>query len=472
MRTRALVALVLLAVGAQPASAADVTWDGAGMTIADTQGESSRLAVQLDPNVAARVHDDAGGLRPGRGCLGTPRDVACGLLGPPCVACSARIDLGAGDDALTLSGSSQKGPFVVSAGAGDDDVRIVGAANAIVDGGPGADVLRADAASELDGGEGPDALGGDRAIASYAPHAAGVTVTLDGVANDGVPGEGDNVATRSVIGTEAADALTGNDEANDLRGRGGDDALVGSGGDDTLRGEGGANRILAGTGDDRVEASPTDAVKCGRGTDVATGLPVPGAWGDCETVFESLEEPWLTAGDIALRKRRPTVALGWHEAAGVAAPPISASGVVELRHRGVVIARGAFAGLRRPARRAVRLALTARGTKLACRSARAVRMLVVASGRADAPLNTASRSAIRRDARLPRVGTCASARSAVGQLASAVLGATARPRGGVICTPPRTAEHSTPAWTATPARHSACAVAAGSHSVHRSDVTG
>jgi len=400
----ALVALVLLSVAAQPALAADVTWDEAGMTIADTQGESSRLAVQLDPNVAARVHDDAGGLRPGRGCLGTPRDVTCGLLGPQCIACSARIDLGAGNDALALTGTSQKGPFVVSAGAGDDNVRIVGKANAIVDGGPGADVLRADAVSELNGGEGPDAVGGDRAIASYASHGAGVTVTLDGVANDGVPGEGDNVATRSVIGTEAADALTGNDEANDLRGRGGDDVLVGSGGDDTLRGEGGANRVLAGAGDDRVEASPADAVKCGRDTDVATGLAVPGAWGDCETVFESLEEPYLTAGGVALRARRPTVTLGWHEAPGTA-PPISASGVVELRHRGVVIARGAFAGLRRPARRAVRLALTARGRKLACRSARDVRMLVVASGRVETPLDTLARSATRRDARLPR--TCA-----------------------------------------------------------------
>ena len=81
-----------------------------------------------------------------------------------------------------------------------------------------------------------------------------------------------------------------------------------------------------------------------------------------------------------------------------------------MRYRSVVIGRGAFADVRQPATRAVTLALTARGKRLACRAARAVRLLVVATGRMAPPLSLTSRSAIRRDGRLPRVGTCKKAR--------------------------------------------------------------
>ena len=60
----------------------------------------------------------------------------------------------------------------------------------------------------------------------------------------------------------------------------------------------------------------------------------------------------------------------------------------------------------RPARRVVTLRLNARGTALACRSARKVRVLVVA-GSGDT--SSAGQSAMRRGARLPRIGTCAKA---------------------------------------------------------------
>jgi hypothetical protein len=39
-----------------------------------------------------------------------------------------------------------------------------------------------------------------------------------------------------------------------------------------------------------------------------------------------------------------------------------------------------------------------------------VRLLVVATGQVAAPVSVSSRSAIRRVARLPRTGTCATAR--------------------------------------------------------------
>ena len=406
MRWGVLVAMVLAAaaVAAAPAGAADVTYNAGGMVITGAPGESSRLTVTFDPYGTRTVHDDAGGLRPGIGCIGTFHDVSCGgLLAPACRPCTARIDLGDANDTLSLAGTSEKGPFLVTAGAGDDDVHILADTNALVDGGPGRDTLRADTYSELFGGPGPDVISGN-ATASYAALAAGVTVTLDGVANDGAPGEGDNVMTNAVIGSDGADTMTGNDAANDLSGRGGDDVLFGGGGADTLRGGGGASRIDAGPGDDRVEATRGDAVRCGAGTDVAVGLDVPGVHGDCEAVLAADESPYLTVSDVRVSKRRPRVTLGWHTYPGVLDFPETASGVVELRYRGRLIATGAFSSVTRPAARVVTLRLNARGKALACRSARRVRLLVVA-GNGDT--FSAGQSAMRRDARLPRVGTCA-----------------------------------------------------------------
>ena len=248
-----LLALVIgLAVGVAPASAADVSFTGGGLTITGAPGEGSRLTVQADDNSRATVRDDADGLRPGPGCIGTPRQVVCEyLLAQQCHPCAATIDLGDASDTIILSGTPVKGPFLVDAGAGDDLVQIRGDANAIVRGGPGNDTLRADGLSELDGGEGADVLQGDRASASYVSRTAGVTVTLDGVANDGVLGEHDNAATGSVVGGDGADALTGNAAGNEISGRAGADFLAGEDGDDTLRAAGGGiDRVEAGAGDD------------------------------------------------------------------------------------------------------------------------------------------------------------------------------------------------------------------------------
>ena len=413
MRRGALVALVLLwtGVAAAPASAADVTFfQGQELKITGAPGESSRLSVRFFPDREASVHDDAGTLRPGLGCLGTFYDVSCPQLLPlqQCHPCSVSIDLGDGNDTLTLAGQYQKSPFAVSAGAGDDDVHILADTLAVVDGGPGRDRLRADTYSELDGGEGADVIEGN-GTASYAKRSGGVTVTLDGAANDGAPGENDNVTAPHVIGGAGADSLTGDDRVNELNGGGGDDVLGGGGGADLLRGVGGTNRLDGGDGNDTVDGSPGDAVKCGRGADVALGLQVPGTYGDCEAVFSSTgESPYLTVSNISLSRRRPQVTLGWHHYPpaypGAVEFPEPASGIVELRYRGKVIGRGTFADASRPAPRSVALRLNARGKALACRSARNVRLLVVATS---AQTFSVGHSAIRRDARLPRVGTCA-----------------------------------------------------------------
>jgi hypothetical protein len=392
---------------AAPANAAVVSFTGGGLTITGAPGEGSRLTVEADANTRATVHDDADGLQPGPGCIGTPRQVVCEmLLAQGCYPCAATIDLGDASDTLILSGTPVKGPFIVEAGAGDDLVQLVGDANAIVRGGPGNDTLRADGLSELDGGEGADVLQGDRASASYVSRTEAVTVTLDGVANDGVLGEHDNAATGSIIGGDGADALTGNGAGNEISGRAGADFLAGEDGDDTLRAAGGGiDRVEAGAGDDRVEGTIDTDVRCGAGRDVASGLRVPGAYGDCETVFETGGDlPYLTVGAITVIKQRPRVVIGWHDPLTEVGPAVTASGIAEMRYRGRIIARGRFTNVVQPEQRRIGLPLTARGRALACRSARSVRLLVVATGQV--PLNT-SRAAIRRGARLPRIGRCA-----------------------------------------------------------------
>jgi Ca2+-binding RTX toxin-like protein len=63
-----------------------------------------------------------------------------------------------------------------------------------------------------------------------------VTVTLDGVANDGSPGENDSVAAdiESANGGSGNDTLVGNAGPNVLVGGKGVDTVRGLGGDDTI----------------------------------------------------------------------------------------------------------------------------------------------------------------------------------------------------------------------------------------------
>jgi Ca2+-binding RTX toxin-like protein len=181
---------------------------------------------------------------------------------------------------------------------GDADVNVLrgGAGGDTINGGVGDDVLEGDSGNDsLNGGDGVDTLnggndddtfdgglgadvfnggagGGD--IGTYRLRVAAVNVTLDGVANDGPSGEGDNFAL-DVEGAEGGlgwDTLTGNDGPNLFRGGRGKDRIEGRGGNDVLydRGymlptdkcdgegrdrDGGNDLILGGAGDDVLHAS-------------------------------------------------------------------------------------------------------------------------------------------------------------------------------------------------------------------------
>ncbi len=190
-------------------------------------------------------------------------------------------------------------------GAGEYDT-ISQFANVV--GGAGNDVLSGNAADNvLTGGPGSDQLNGrgGNDTASYADHAAPVTVTLnDGQAGSGgsaSAGEVDALAAdiRNAAGGSGADTLVGNADTNVLSGGAGNDVVVGNGGNDVVRGDAGDDsvygdagpsaqvasngmlRLAAGTygidtldggdGNDFVDAPDgnSDSIRCGPGTDKA-----------------------------------------------------------------------------------------------------------------------------------------------------------------------------------------------------------
>src|SRR5437016_4799448 len=134
-----------------------------------------------------------------------------------------------GNDTIAL-GTLDK-PGLLDGGAGNDTIT-GGAANDTLIGGPGSDILKGGAKSDT---------------VDYSASRANLTITMDGIANDGAANERDNVGTdvENVIGGSGNDKITGSAAANVLRGGAGNDTLIGGAGDDDLYGDLG-NDILTG----------------------------------------------------------------------------------------------------------------------------------------------------------------------------------------------------------------------------------
>ena len=154
-------------------------------------------------------------------------------------------------------------------GSGADVLTGNSSSNVII-GGDGSDLLFGDEGTDsllglggndtLDGGPGSDALSGGEGIdaVSYATRSAGVVADLDGLADDGEPGENDAIATdvEKLIAGQGNDSLTGNGLAN---------TLVGGGGSDSLRGGDGLDFLIGGPGADSLVSrdAESDTVDCG-----------------------------------------------------------------------------------------------------------------------------------------------------------------------------------------------------------------
>lgn len=120
---------------------------------------------------------------------------------------------------------------------------------------------------------------------NYYPNPQGVTVSLDDVANDGVPleyggYENDNAGkdVENVTGSNFIDTITGDEDAN---------VLDGGSQNDVVNGEAGADTLIGGSGDDTLndftDQGP-DTARCGEGSGDYARLNVGDTPFDCENV--------------------------------------------------------------------------------------------------------------------------------------------------------------------------------------------
>jgi Ca2+-binding RTX toxin-like protein len=223
-------------------------------------------------NGFVRITDTASPVIAGAGCEGGPGSVSC----PAPEFFPLVVGAGDRDDRIT------KDANLMGFLAGDegDDVITVGPSPTAfnkLDGGDGNDVLRGGPGDDtLDGGPGGDFLFGGPSgndTVTYSLRSEAVQVTINGVTDDGKPGENDNVdhSIENLIGGKANDTLTGSDGPNKLTGGPGNDTLNGAGSNDLLDGSPGNDTLNGNDGDDIASPSEgADAFSGGAGIDTAS----------------------------------------------------------------------------------------------------------------------------------------------------------------------------------------------------------
>jgi len=141
------------------------------------------------------------------------------------------VDLGAGNDSLSLAGSNNSQFILFAEGRAGMDSIVGGEAADVINGGNDAD--------NLDGANGNDTLGGGD----------GNDFLLGNRGNDSIDaGDGSD----TLIGAAGADVLNGDDGTDFVRGNGGFDTIKGGNGNDTLFGDGSADTIFGGDGNDKI----------------------------------------------------------------------------------------------------------------------------------------------------------------------------------------------------------------------------
>jgi Ca2+-binding RTX toxin-like protein len=275
-----------------------------------------------------RVRDDGAALDAGPGCAvdaGGWGVCAAQPLAGHVVGYELALSTGDGNDRVVVEPARAEEPITIDLGAGDDSADVRGA-QARVSGGPGADRLAGPATAPFmrpyaearatplvwDGGPGPDAAEGDAVTVTYANATTAVRVTPDGVADDGAPGEGDDVGAdaAAIVGGPGSDELhssgwvvdggpggdhivgadgdragrLGTETPETLYGGDGDDVIDARGGRDALQGGLGNDRLLGGDGADVLEGSNAP------GDDVVDGGP-----GDDEVfaIDDGFRDVWI-----------------------------------------------------------------------------------------------------------------------------------------------------------------------------------
>ena len=350
----------------------DVLLGGSGIDLVDYSRRSAPVTINLSGGCGQAGEVDACGLNEG-GIGGLGNDTLNGDIEPDMLFGGPGADVlhgNTGNDILV--GGADGSPDTIDGGADNDtadysdspaqvtvDLRTAGGDGMAGEnddvltenvtgsdfgdtliGDGGVNILRGgDGDDTLDGNEGGDLLlGGDgRDTSSYATRAAGVSVNLDEVANDGEPGESDYTETENVLGGSGDDTLTGSGDDNQLDGGGGADTisggdgsdlldgdagsdpqLSGGAGDDTLNGGAGNDSLIGGAGDDHLNGGDdddaldggggSDSLSGGNGRDLAdyasrlapltitaTGTGDDGSAGEGDTVATDVED--LTGGE-------------------------------------------------------------------------------------------------------------------------------------------------------------------------------
>lgn len=290
-----------LFANAHPALAGTVSYDGARVLFVAASGEQNDVTLSrrsteacvgyweifyCTPETDDRlvVRDAAGGI--------TASGDACRRVEDTVVVCAApsfyavTLELGDGDDHVGngVRALSDILDVTVYAGEGNDHLQ----AGTQIYGGPGDDRISCHCYSDggagndhiqsslpdhpQDGGPGADVIVAPSGYVTYTTRTAPVTVTLDGLANDGETGEGDNIKTLGVVGGSAGDTLVGASGPDSLDGGPGDDLVVGGDGDDSLGGGDGADRLEGGAGADMLGgAAGADRLDGGDGADTLLG---------------------------------------------------------------------------------------------------------------------------------------------------------------------------------------------------------
>ena len=189
---------------------------------------------------------------------------------------------GAADDGETAEADNVRPDVERLLGGGGDDTLTGNNAANVLDGGVGNDTL--------DGGRGADELLGQSGVdtVTYSARTLAVVVDLDGVADDGEPGEADRIETdvENLTGGAANDRVTGSATSN---------LLNGGSGNDIIDGGLGADLIIGGAGTDTADYSSRVAIVV---VD-PDGATDDGEAGETDTVETDVENIWGgTADDV------------------------------------------------------------------------------------------------------------------------------------------------------------------------------
>jgi hypothetical protein len=320
MRRVLLLAMLLAVAIPAGASAATVVRQGDGTLVYTATGSvKNHVGVQVaDDDSTITFYTGSGDpMNAPSGC--TPSDFYGGDVVTCTMPTAVRVELGAGNDdayasdgipvPVTLSGGpgadwldAADEPGILDGGAGEDrlvggesgDVLRGGDGNDTIEGKDGGDRIDAGAGDDLlapdgyehanadvvDGGPGLDRIEGDYS-SRFSDTDPPVAITFGGGADDGRPGEGDDLRSVEKVWLNVGGTFTGTDGADEFRLSqvGTPSTMTGGGGDDRLRSGDGPDRLDGGAGNDSVDGGfGDDELIGGPGRDTISGDL---AGGDC-----------------------------------------------------------------------------------------------------------------------------------------------------------------------------------------------